>query len=349
MPSAGAALAAGEVELGFTVSLASLPSRVSVTAPLGLPEVAGDPLNVGIVWDAENRLTEVRQGPTTLAAFTYDGFGRRAQKVAGGLVHTYAYDQRALIEERVNTGQTLRYVEGEAIDQHLAMQDGAAVTYFGTDHLGSVVQETNASGAVTLARRYDPWGNALTGGSSSGWAFTGREWDSETGLAYYRARYYDPRIGRFINEDPVGLSGGTNLFGYVDNAPVAGVDPLGLSKKYPPFKKRGCNPVELSVCEASCGTRGVELCEVQSFLHITRIVDKDGAVKILYEWKDATPNCVCNDDDDDEKFCRKNPGTCVLAVVLGVLVFLCTGPKMGPRMAPAPAGGAASTDPNGGT
>ncbi len=52
----------------------------------------------------------------------------------------------------MSTGQTLRHVEGPAVDQHLAMQDGTAVTYYVADHLGSVVQETNGSGAVTLGR-----------------------------------------------------------------------------------------------------------------------------------------------------------------------------------------------------
>jgi RHS repeat-associated protein len=213
--------------LGFTVSLETLASRVSVTAPLGLPEVAADPLNVGIVWDAENRLTEVRQGPTTLASFVYDGRGRRQQKVAGGVTHTYISDRARLIEERISTGQTPRYVEGPGIDQHLAMQDGAAVTYYAADHLGSVVQEANASGVVTLARNYDPWGNLLAGAGAAGWSFTGREWDPEAGLAYYRARYLDPKLGRFISEDPIGLRGGPNRYAYVYNSPMNLVDPTG--------------------------------------------------------------------------------------------------------------------------
>lgn len=223
-------MAAGEVELGFTVSLASLPSRVSVTAPLGLPEVAGDPLNVGIVWDAENHLVEVRQGAATLASFVYDGQGRRQQKVASGVTHTYVSDLRSRIEERVSTGQTLRYVEGPGIDQHLAMQDSAAVTYYVADHLRSVVQETNAAGAATLAREFDPWGNLLSGAGAAGWAFTGREWDPEIQLYYYRARFYDPELGRFISPDPLGRgSDDANLYRYVGNNALARVDPLGLS------------------------------------------------------------------------------------------------------------------------
>ena len=53
----------------------------------------------------------------------------------------------------------------------------------------------------------DPWGNLTTGSSTAGYAHTGREWDAETNLYYYKARYYDPRIGRFLNQDPIGLAG----------------------------------------------------------------------------------------------------------------------------------------------
>jgi RHS repeat-associated protein len=60
-------------------------------------------------------------------------------------------------------------------------------------------------------------------------AFSGREWDPEIGLYYYRARYYDPKIGRFISEDPIGFAGGVNLYSYVDNNPVLAGDPSGLS------------------------------------------------------------------------------------------------------------------------
>jgi RHS repeat-associated protein len=59
-------------------------------------------------------------------------------------------------------------------------------------------------------------------------AYTGREWDPETGLYYYRARYYDPKVGRFISEDPIGFAGGPNLYAYVGSDPANAVDPFGL-------------------------------------------------------------------------------------------------------------------------
>jgi RHS repeat-associated protein len=73
-----------------------------------------------------------------------------------------------------------------------------------------------------LRREYDPWGRSATGG---GWAFTGRESDAETGLYYYRARYYDAAIGRFASQDPLWTP--TTLYGYVGNRPMVNADPSG--------------------------------------------------------------------------------------------------------------------------
>lgn len=77
------------------------------------------------------------------------------------------------------------------------------------------------------------------------YAYTGREWDQETGLYYYRARYFDPKIGRFIGEDPIRFKGGINFYGYVRNNPGNFVDPLGLQWA-PPRDAQG-NPMTSGV------------------------------------------------------------------------------------------------------
>ncbi len=183
-------------------------------------------------WDAENRLVSVSQGGITLASFTYNKEGMRTSKTAGGVTTSYVLDGTSVVEERVTGGGTVKHFQGQGVDRGLASQDGGgAVTYYVRDHLGSTRQSTNASGEATLTRDYDPWGNGEPAARGS---FTGREWDSEAGLYYYRARYYDPSQGRFVSNDPIGLGGGSNFYVYVLNAPVAVTDPFGLHPRSGP-------------------------------------------------------------------------------------------------------------------
>ncbi len=97
------------------------------------------------------------------------------------------------------------------------------------DHLGSTVGLSNAGGAVSESNSYDSFGNPANPDFSSRYQFTGREFDGAAGLQYSRARWYDPNIGRFISEDPIGFGGGDiNLYGYASNNPLNFSDPFGL-------------------------------------------------------------------------------------------------------------------------
>lgn len=102
-----------------------------------------------------------------------------------------------------------------------------AIEYYHADGLGSIVATSDSAGVLTGTIRYDAWGNIETG-SPAPFAFTGREWDAGTGLYYYRARYYDAKIGRFISEDPIGFAGGVNSYGYVKNNTPNMTDAHGL-------------------------------------------------------------------------------------------------------------------------
>ncbi len=89
---------------------------------------------------------------------------------------------------------------------------------------------THDSGNIATSYEYDSFGNPTTTGNiTSPYSFTGREYDPESGLYYYRARYYNPQTGRFISEDPIGFdSGDINLYRYVNNSPLNYTDPSGL-------------------------------------------------------------------------------------------------------------------------
>ena len=118
---------------------------------------------------------------------------------------------------------------GLGIDDHLRQTNTTTgVSYFLTDHLGTTTTLTDASGNVVETPSYDSFGNN-SGSTRTRYTYTGRERDADTGLLYYRARFYDPAVGRFISEDPIGLFGGVNQYSYVRNDALRANDPLGLA------------------------------------------------------------------------------------------------------------------------
>src|SRR5229473_6027083 len=167
-------------------------------------------------WDFENRLTSV-----TLPAsggnvtFVYDPFGRRIKKVTSSTTSIFAYDGDNLVEETNSSGAAVaRYEPTQNIDEPLAMLRSGATSYYHADGLGSVTSLSNAAGSIANTYTYDSFGKltASTGSLVNPFRYTARESDTETGLYYYRARYYDPNSGRFLSEDPVEFNGGGNNF-----------------------------------------------------------------------------------------------------------------------------------------
>lgn len=188
-------------------------------------------------YDAENRLTTVEDfvagNPT--AAFTstyrYDGLGRRIEKVANGTTRRYVYDRdQILLEYDGANALQARYTYGPRMDEPIAVTRGASTFFYHQDGLGSVTDLTDSAGTTAKSYSYDAYGNIVdqTGTVEQPYTYTGREFDAESGLYYYRARYYDPVIGRFHNPDPLGLRGGLNLYAYVSNMPLRFLDPFGL-------------------------------------------------------------------------------------------------------------------------
>src|SRR5262249_39027285 len=121
------------------------------------------------------------------------------------------------------------YVHGLYIDHPFSMTRGGQTYYYFYDRLGSVAGLTDGAGNVVASYTYNPWGNiaSSTGTLANPFRFTGRQYDAESGLYFYRARYYDPQVGRFISRDPIGIMGGLNLYGYVSDDPGNRLDPTG--------------------------------------------------------------------------------------------------------------------------
>jgi RHS repeat-associated protein len=189
-------------------------------------------------WDFENRLTSVTlPGSGGTVSFSYDPFGRRIKKVSSAGTSVFAYDGDNLIEETNSSGAVVaRYAQGLNVDEPLAMLRGGATSLYNADGLGTVTSLSNSSGSLAETYTFDSFGKqtASSGSLTNPFQFTGRESDTETGLYFYRARYYDPSAGRFITEDPVRLKGGLNFFTYVRNNPINRKDPHGLRPNDPP-------------------------------------------------------------------------------------------------------------------
>jgi RHS repeat-associated protein len=152
--------------------------------------------------------------------------------VFGGATTIYAYDGDNVIEELDSSGNPLaQYTQGLGIDEPLALYRSGVASYYHADGLGSITSLTDGSGQLVASYVYDSFGNltASTGTVTNPFQYTGREFDSETGLYYYRARYYDLTTGRFLSEDSIRFDAGTNLYLYVSNRPTFFLDQFGLS------------------------------------------------------------------------------------------------------------------------
>ena len=180
------------------------------------------------VWNSRDQLVQILQGGNAIASYSYDALGRRIGKTEGGITTDYLYHGLDAAQER--QGSTLNPIlTGLGIDERYARNDKNGRTYYLTDHLGSTRALLDANGNVVNKYDYDPYGNVqqTASGFSNPYQYTGREKDAN-GLMHYRARYYHPGMGRFIAEDPIGLAGGLNTYGYVGGNPIASSDPLGL-------------------------------------------------------------------------------------------------------------------------
>jgi RHS repeat-associated protein len=128
--------------------------------------------------------------------------------------------------------QTPRYLHGPETDQVLAEEANGQTRWLLADHQGTIRQIVDGSGILLNQISYDSFGNITNQSNASvtfRFGYTGREFDSETGQYYYRSRYYDPKVGRFISEDGLGFGAGdTNLSRYVFNSPTNFTDPSGM-------------------------------------------------------------------------------------------------------------------------
>lgn len=210
------------------------------------------------IWDAENRLIQVKDKSTTpklLATYSYDYRGRRVKKettadaVQGATKIAYLYDGWNVIAEydltagNPSTTPTKRHDWGLDLSGTLQGASGvgglirtkiASTSYLLTyDGSGNIVELVNAADGTFGARyHYDLFGNIIyesgSAATSSLYRFNSKPVDRESGLCYYGYRYYSPAMGRWLNRDPLEEEGGANLYGFVLNDPANWYDDNGM-------------------------------------------------------------------------------------------------------------------------
>ncbi len=154
-------------------------------------------------YDADNQLVRIDFPDGSFVAYGYDALGRRVERrLSSGEVNRFIYDGADVLMELDGTDALVaRYTHGPDIDEPILRDASGVEHYFHADGLGSIVQLTDPAGGVAGSYLYDSFGSVVaeSGGVAQPYRFTGRELDDESGLYFYRARYYEPSLGRYLS------------------------------------------------------------------------------------------------------------------------------------------------------
>jgi RHS repeat-associated protein len=183
-------------------------------------------------WDSEGQLTGSNLNGIGWVSYGYNAFGQRVRRTSPvGAVQRYLYDGDDLLMELDAAGDPVReYTYYPGVDLPHSVRQNGQTYYYALEYPGHVAGLVTAAGQVVNRYEYTPFGKTLsmTEGVPNPLQYMARELDSDAGLYYVRNRWYDPALERFVSEDPIGLAGGPNLYGYAGNSPTNLRDPSGL-------------------------------------------------------------------------------------------------------------------------
>jgi RHS repeat-associated protein len=236
--------------------------------------------NQNITWDAENRPVSISQNGTT-AYFIYDGDGNRVKKTEGG--QTVLYVNKYYEVNLTTNNNTSYYYLATTL---IAQKKGDVLTYVHADHLSGASLMSDVSGNSLGTIKYEPFGStrSITGAIPTDKLFTGQRLDG-TGLYYFKARYYDPNIGRFLSPDSIMADlydpQSLNRYSYVLNSPLRYNDPTG---NWPSFKAIG-NTISNSVQTAVNTVK-------QNMDIVHTVLDVAGMIPVVGEAFDAVNGVI---------------------------------------------------------
>ena len=206
-----------------------------------------------LTWNSLYQLVSVSTNGVFAEGYAYDAMSRRVSTTTfeGTTRHIYDDNWQVIADIDENGSVVASYIWGEGIDKLLSVTIGGATYYPLTDIQGTIWGYVDSQNNIVAYWQYDAWGNIISEDVAPSAAalvalryrFQGREWSVATGLVNFRMRWYDAETGRWLSKDPIGLSGGLNLYAFCSTSPINLCDIFGLcttdDKNKSPFMTAG--------------------------------------------------------------------------------------------------------------
>jgi RHS repeat-associated protein len=180
-------------------------------------------------WDGAGHLRGVTRPDGRRVTFAYDALGRRLRKRCENEEVTWIWDGHVPLHELSSTEEPITWIFEPTRLAPLGKLQGRVRYGIITDHVGAPAAMFDEAGTLAWQAQLDVYGVTRTDIAKTPcpWRWPGQYEDDETGLYYNRFRYYDPKIGKYISRDPIGLLGGLDVYGYTHD-PLTWIDPFGL-------------------------------------------------------------------------------------------------------------------------
>ncbi len=247
---------------------------------------------IDLTWNSKYQLTQLATNGAVAEKHGYDALGRRAWTFDGTTTNYYVWDGQNLVADVDSTGGLQRAYIYAGLDCPLALvsysDSVATVYYFLTDRQGTVHGIADTNGNLVEQYRFDAFGRLEGVFDGSGKSlvqsaignrllFHGREYSWGTGLYFFRARWYDPISGRWLSNDPIGISGGLNQYVFCANNPVNFVDPTGLKVYNVTFRGKTIQIDDTKITPQGVATEIAEI--VQTAALLQKVADLEGTFK----------------------------------------------------------------------